>query len=605
MAGEVTRALHTRLGVARLLLQEASRDPQQREIISGTQTEAVAQLISKLPVIDVETRADLLAAIMRTSFTAKDTSTLNSLLMQPRRIQKPGWQMQNYENVTEYFSESEWKVMLSGEVASSVKLKLILDRLHMLGCDRPSEATIKRVVVFHLLVSDGVERAAQMGAEKIKLLMQNVRSDIKRYKRGMPAHAMASGPTLLPPNTVDFFGAAEPELYKKIYGADDPPVPSKLSRDLVAQCEQGFRCRGGDRMGSVMGSQMQLSRKSSVPDITTALNLRDMGSMFMSSMEKMQQSQMQMQQQQIQLLQMALHGPGHGALETGGVGSKSVIANGSMRMMEFGTRKSSSSTALIAGGSQAIVEEINSQEADASPMVQPGAIVPYGTHMAADNLLQPPPADNSRPHDGTLQRKSDLVLRNEKSSGALATKSMLELLARRDAAAKEARKAEKRSDDKVEPASSSATIVVKKKKTKKKKKSKKVEGLDLLRADVVVADAPKKRGRPRKHVPTPTTVKELPNRKSGKKAGGKSGKKGSEASSKKGSKASSTKTAASPKKPHWHVEWSRSQIMCRTGESGPNTTMRILFGPGHISYQAAEKMANTWLKKQLKARGLS
>ena len=593
MAGEVTRALHTRLGVARLLLQEASRDPGQHEVISGTQTEAVAQLISKLPVIDVETRADLLAAIMRTSFTAKDTSTLNSLLMQPRRVQKPGWQMQNYENITEYFSESEWKVMLSDQVASSAKLKLILDRLHMLGCDRPSEATIKRVVVLHLLVSDGVERAAQMGAEKIKVLMQNVRSEIKRYKRGMPAHTMASGPTLLPPNTVDFFGAAEPELYKKTYGADDPPVPSKLSRDLVAQCEQGFRCRGGDRMGSVLGSQMQLSRKSSVPDITNALSLRDIGSMFMSSMEKMQQSQMQMQQQQIQLLQMTLRGPRHGALENGDVGSKSVIGDGSLRMMSFGTRSSSSGTALIAGGSEPMVEELNSQEADASA----GAIVPYGTHMAAGSLLQPPPADSSRPHDGTLQRKSGLVLQSEKSSGALATKSMLELLARRDAAAKDARKAEKRSDDKVEPASSSATIVAKKK--KKKKKTKKMEGLDLLHSDVVVADAPKKRGRPRKHVPTPTTLKEseLPNRKSGKKAGGKSGK----TVSKKGSEASSKKK----KKPHWHVEWSRSQIMCRTGETGPNTTMRILFGPGQISYKAAEKMANTWLKKQLKARGLS
>ena len=131
-----------------------------------------------------------------------------------------------------------------------------------------------------------------------------------------------------------------------------------------------------------------------------------------------------------------------------------------------------------------------------------------------------------------------------------------------------------------------------------KKHGQTTESLKEILGESVEA-APKKRGRPRKHVPTPTTLKEseLPNRKSGKKAGGKSGK----TVSKKGSEASSKKK----KKPHWHVEWSRSQIMCRTGETGPNTTMRILFGPGQISYKAAEKMANTWLKKQLKARGLS
>ena len=53
-------------------------------------------------------------------------------------------------------------------------------------------------------------------------------------------------------------------------------------------------------------------------------------------------------------------------------------------------------------------------------------------------------------------------------------------------------------------------------------------------------------------------------------------------------------------RPWWNVEWSRSQIMCRTGLGGPGSTKAIKFTTA--TYEAAVKAADRWVvaaKKEL------
>ena len=54
------------------------------------------------------------------------------------------------------------------------------------------------------------------------------------------------------------------------------------------------------------------------------------------------------------------------------------------------------------------------------------------------------------------------------------------------------------------------------------------------------------------------------------------------------------------KKPHFSVEWSRSQIMCRTGEHGPGQCHAIQFGKGQAcrTVDAAVSKAKLWVEKQ-------
>ena len=52
-------------------------------------------------------------------------------------------------------------------------------------------------------------------------------------------------------------------------------------------------------------------------------------------------------------------------------------------------------------------------------------------------------------------------------------------------------------------------------------------------------------------------------------------------------------------KPHWSVEWSRSQIMCRTGQPGPGQCEAIRFGKGTAcrTVDAAVEKARRWVEK--------
>lgn len=514
MGESVTQQLQARLGVARLLISEAAGDPLQAQTISSSQAAAVAQLVTRLPVMDAVARADLCAAVMRTGFMDKDKQMVHQLLMDRRRTSKTGWQMQNYEAITEYFSEREWTdVLLKDSVASPVKLRLIIDRLHNLQCERPSESTIKRICIMHVLVSDGMEKAMLLNGETVKLMMQQIRQDIKRNKKGHPENEFPVDVAMLPPSYTDFFGgSASMGLARQIYGADNHPVPCKIDRAMMAKCEVSFRCRGVERASS------HLSLKSTaVPDITNSVQLREMGSMFMGGMEKMQHAQMQMQQQQLQFMQMVVQGgmqrnPAATSSMLGGHSSASApmlqfmggniagSAGGLIARRDQPTFRSPSMDGLVVfrdqSSQQPTLEEVDSQDqvVDEGMPKQPEAKVPALENASQRIPLQSPPAADKL------------------SAGALSTTSMLDLLEKRDAAAKEAAKLRKAKDKAAKKAAAAAEstpeppAAEKPQKKKKKKKSRKLAALAELREKDVAA-LPMKAAPPAKVMASATAKK--------------------------------------------------------------------------------------------------
>ena len=53
--------------------------------------------------------------------------------------------------------------------------------------------------------------------------------------------------------------------------------------------------------------------------------------------------------------------------------------------------------------------------------------------------------------------------------------------------------------------------------------------------------------------------------------------------------------------PHYGIEHTRKQVMCRTGGGGKGSSFAIPFGSAGL--QAAKKKAEQWLAKELEARG--
>ena len=61
------------------------------------------------------------------------------------------------------------------------------------------------------------------------------------------------------------------------------------------------------------------------------------------------------------------------------------------------------------------------------------------------------------------------------------------------------------------------------------------------------------------------------------------------------------KRPAGKGKPHYGIEHTRKQVMCRTGRGGPGSSFAIPYGTEGL--EAAKKKAEKWLAKELKAQG--
>ena len=58
------------------------------------------------------------------------------------------------------------------------------------------------------------------------------------------------------------------------------------------------------------------------------------------------------------------------------------------------------------------------------------------------------------------------------------------------------------------------------------------------------------------------------------------------------------------KKPSFSVEWSRNQVMCRTGKTGPGQSKAIPFGNDSGCAKKAIKQAEKWLQEERVRQGI-
>ena len=168
-----------RLGTARLLLEEVAEKPTQRITVSAVQAQAAMQLIQKLPPMDSQVVADISAAVLRAKFVEADEAKLQDILLSHGRPQKQ-WCMQSYEAVVDYFTEHEWKLLTNENVPFGPKQRMLIDRTIELGCQRPSESTVKRCVALLTLLKDGTIAKLVLGTEQMKVQMQNFRQEFKK-----------------------------------------------------------------------------------------------------------------------------------------------------------------------------------------------------------------------------------------------------------------------------------------------------------------------------------------------------------------------------------------------------------------------------------------
>ena len=310
---DVMQALMARLGSCRLLLAE-STDDIQKAAVSRLQADAAARLLERAAgSLTDEQKADVCVAILRAKFMNADSQRLQKILTSLKGLQAKEWLMQCFESVINWFSESEWSILFS-QASMLEKRQLVILRLIELGCERPSEPTLKRSAAMLQLVgaSASPQTAAQvMTPAQMKLMVQDLRQEFKRQlKCWKDKYAVLTPPwgtQRLPDKADGFLHLIDHSTTLR----NGKPVRCKLKWEDILGTESAMRCRGAGSLKSSLNTAL-LGAQTAPLDITTSLQMGAMGQMGQMGqmlrgcmMELSQQQSLQNQQFMESVLQMS------------------------------------------------------------------------------------------------------------------------------------------------------------------------------------------------------------------------------------------------------------------------------------------------------------
>ena len=259
---EATRSafhrLRTRLIAAKMCL-EAVPGPE-GDVVSTTQAAAVVELAIQAEVSkrSSEDRASLADAILQVPWHGKDRESVLAALLatSPKEEQadkksvgrgngtrRPG---QRYlPSLLAYFSHSEWQMLLSPSVASSVKQTLMFCRLSALGAQNLSEGCKKFMgaLAIYLTVGNG---AFTMPASARVAVQRDVKLSWEKWSRRnqIPNEYYLK---VLPPQP-ERLQEEQPELYSKVFGSEKPEL-NRLDLRVIESISRLLHSRNMDAGG--------------------------------------------------------------------------------------------------------------------------------------------------------------------------------------------------------------------------------------------------------------------------------------------------------------------------------------------------------------------
>ena len=152
--------------------------------------------------------------------------------------------MQHFEGIINYFTESQWVVLLSESVMASQKLRTLLEQAHALGLRCASELTVKKLTAMFLIAEGGPKAQSMPTSQKLatsRLMKKELKalgdSPVKAFIKTMPTDPA-------------FFRTQHPEVYNAVFHAE-PPMPMKFSMQVFAQVLSTVKCRGGQDCFSI------------------------------------------------------------------------------------------------------------------------------------------------------------------------------------------------------------------------------------------------------------------------------------------------------------------------------------------------------------------
>lgn len=514
----------------------------ERVNMSKIQARAVMELINaEGRSLSAEAAADLAPFILEVPFVDPYKQLILATLEKQMSVLKQCVRrdMQDYTSAANFFAQTHWSKMIQhGNVNSMLVRDTIIRHVVNLGCTNPSEPTSRLFASLWMLLTDGFEKAiVELTVEDKRKKRDSFKHAMKAYVRGLPNDTKNALALMYLPKLHDSpvcLKAVRPDVYETVFQSIGEPVPVQVDMDELLQVDMSYPCRG------------------SGPGTSTAMMLR-------SAINPM---------------------TGQNPMPMTGQNSMNLVVGSLVEgLKNLGSQQQQMIEAMLGQRNEGVKLQINtpnwSRRLGAPPDPEVHTSVESRLQMLEDRERGPLVETTVGRPVGLLQdpvvplqtAPSEVTGEVTESTNEGKTINLLGMILDRKNEAAQLKKSQRR--------------------VKVKSDVKSEEDDKSSEEDDEVQPQPKKRAN---SAPAPTPPKKIV--------------KLAESASKK-TKSSPMKPKSSPMKPTTKIlrcgyttEWSRNQVMCRTGLHGPGQSHRIKWGSGEecLNVKAAHKAADKWVK---------
>jgi hypothetical protein len=318
------RALTTRVGACRLLLEQHPEGSVIHKALSGLQSAAICEMIASTEMT-AEIRSEVSTRVVQVKWGCSDDCTAILAALTSNTPTLPAGKrrrlQQDYCNIVQYGAGWFWEQMAT-DIPSTSKLHMLLSLALSLGCRLPSEHTVKLFCSIWLAVSESREELLKMTMAQKKVMLNHVKSSWETHRK-----AAADPPqwiTVLPDTPLlmlrDFAS-----MYHAHFRGDQVPVSPSIDLKELMTLNMSYSCRGGARSVVPMHGSSQSASSSSSGSMQLGVGdspLERMANTFMNRIDSMVTAQQRMMEVMV--------GVNSGRGATVGPRSLAALANGDL-----------------------------------------------------------------------------------------------------------------------------------------------------------------------------------------------------------------------------------------------------------------------------------
>jgi hypothetical protein len=297
------RALKTRLGAARLVLEQYPKGSPTHKALSKAQAAALQEMLGTA-VLTAMDRADLANLVVGINWCdPEDGNSVLAALAPETSTLPPGKRRRSQQDFLAFcnFGTVEFWNQLLGDVPTSAKLNIILQWAIGLGLRCPSEHTMKWLCSVWLAVGQTEAELVVMDNAQKKHMFHHTKAVFDSLRKHVADPLMWIDK--LPHNPVEFLRDF-PGIYGLHYasgGGAPVPVQAELLRKLTA-LDMSYSCRGGARamplqpLGSASSSSggMQLAVAATGAGSSSDSAMERVANLFMGRIDSMAAAQQRM-----------------------------------------------------------------------------------------------------------------------------------------------------------------------------------------------------------------------------------------------------------------------------------------------------------------------